>query len=109
MVLFVLRQAKNSLNLKKCTLFTDIIYFLGHFIPFGALYNALHTLEDISGRQNPTNFSTLKSFVPFSYVYWQFVPRFALISIQLNKNLAKGELWNRTEMTTDSLNALDDF
>lgn len=89
MVLFTVREADVSLNLKKCCLITDSIKFREHIIEPVAIIS-----DDVRGKclsqlQHNRNVTEQRSFLELRNPYWRFVPSYDNNAAQLAKALRK--------------------
>lgn len=80
-----------TIQLKKCSFFTDTIDYLSHVIAPNKLHVANYTIKSITVLQYPTTVSKLRSFLRLRIFYRRFVPNFAKIALPLNQKLSKGD------------------
>lgn len=71
------KQVGVTLNLKKCSFFTDNIVYLGHIIWPGRLEIALHLTEVINWLKSPTIVTALKPFLDLCSVQRPLFPDIA--------------------------------
>lgn len=82
LVLSLLKKSDVTLNLRKCTFFTNMIHYSLHF-PSGRLEVASHTTDDICDLNTPTTETKLRSCVWLYNVLRRFVPSFSYSWCQL--------------------------
>ena len=72
-VLHRLREARVTLNLEKCTWFSDEVEYLGHIVRPGQLHVHNKNLDALKHAKFPTTKTQLKSFLGMCNVYRLFV------------------------------------
>lgn len=77
--------------LKRCSIFSETITYLGHVIAPDKAHVATKTKESIKALHYPTTAPELRSFFGLCNVYQLFVSTFAKLASLLNKTLKKGE------------------
>ena len=90
-VLHRLREARVTLNLEKCTWFSDEVEYLGHIGCPGQLHVHNKSLDALKHAKFPTTKIQLKSFLGMCNVYQRFVKDFAKRAKPLNA-LTKAEI-----------------
>jgi len=83
-VLTRLREAGVTLNLEKCTWFSDEVEYLGHIVRPGQLHVHNKNVDALKHATFPTTKTQLKSFLGMCNVYRRFVKDFAKRSKPLN-------------------------
>jgi len=83
-VLHRLREAGVTLNLKKCTWFSDEVEFLGHIVRPGQLHVHNKNVDALKHAKFPTTKTQLKSFLGMCNVHRRFVKDFAKRAKPLN-------------------------
>jgi len=79
-----LREAGVTLNLEKCTWFSDEVEFLGHIVRPGQLHVDNKSVDALKDAKFPTTKTQLKSFLGICHVYRRFVKDFAKRAKPLN-------------------------
>lgn len=87
-VSLLFREAKGTLRLRKCKMFTETIDYHRLSIRPQHPEIATHTEDAINGRQTPTNITKLYLNLGLCTVSRRFVPDFALVAVPLNDKLA---------------------
>eukprot|EP00171_Calliarthron_tuberculosum_P022608 IDg22608t1 len=82
-VLDALHQAGVSLNLRKCSFFTDKIKYLGHVIRPGTLEVEEASTRCLKGLKHPKSYPELRSFLGLCNVYRRFVRGYTDIAAPL--------------------------
>lgn len=90
----LLRDARITLQLKKCSLFSKTIDCMGHVIRPRRLYIALHTTGAIKGLKTSRNVTELKWFLGLCNVFRRFVPTFGRIVSPHNDKWRKDQQIN---------------
>jgi Reverse transcriptase (RNA-dependent DNA polymerase) len=88
--LTLLGNGSLSLKLKKCHLFAETVYYLGHVIRPGRLGVAEKNTTALKTAPLPRTQTELRSFLVLCNVYRRFVPKFSAIAAPLNSFLGKG-------------------
>jgi len=83
-VLHRLREAGVTLNLEKCTWFSDEVEYLGHIVRPGQLHVHNKNVDALKHSKIPTTKTPLKSFLGMCNVYRRFVKDFAKRAKPLN-------------------------
>jgi len=83
-VLHRLREAGVTLNLKKCTWFSDEVEYLGHIVRPGQLHVHNKNVDALGHSKLPTTQTELQSFFGMCNVYQRFVKDFAERAKTLN-------------------------
>jgi len=83
-VLTQLREAGVTLNLEKCTWFSDEVEYTGHIVRPGQLHVHDKNVDALKHASFPTNKTELKSFLGMCHVYRRFVKDFAKRAKPLN-------------------------
>jgi len=83
-VLHRLREAGVTLNLEKCTWFSDEVEYLGHIVRPGQLHVHNKIVDSLKHAKFPTTKTQLKSFLGMCNVYRRFVKDFAKRAKPLN-------------------------
>ena len=91
MVFHRLREAGVTLNLEKCTWFSDEVEYLGHIVRPGQLHVHNKNVDALNHAKFPTTKTQLKSFLSMCNVYRRFVKDFAKRAEPLNA-LARVEI-----------------
>jgi len=78
------REAGVTLNLEKCTWFSDEVEYLGHIVRPGQLHVHNETVDALKHATFPTTKTQLKSFLGMCNVYRRFFKDFAKRSKPLN-------------------------
>jgi len=76
-VLHRLREAGVTLNLEKCTWFSDEVEYLGHNVRPGQLHVHNKNVDALKHAKFPTTKTQMKSFLGMCNVYQRFVKDFA--------------------------------
>jgi len=84
MVLHRMREAGVTLNLEKCTWFSDEVEFLGHIVHPGQLHVHNKNVDALKHAKFPTTKTQLKSFLGMCNVYRRLVKDFAKRAKPLN-------------------------
>lgn len=84
-ILTLLKNAEVTLKLRKCQVFTEIIDCLGNVIRPRRIEIASYTKDAITGSQEPTNITEIRSFQGLCNVFGRLVPNFARLAAPLNK------------------------
>jgi len=108
-VLTRLREAGVTLNLEKCTWFSDEVEYLGHIVRPGQLHVHNENVDALKHASFPTTKTQLKSFLRMCNVYRLFVKDFEKRAKPLNA-MTRAEVPPDLSKTTDAaLAALDDL
>jgi len=83
-VLHRLREAGVTLNLEKCTWFSDEVEYLGHIVRPGQLHVHNKNVDALKHAKFPTSKTQPKSFLSMCNVYRRFVKDFAKRAKPLN-------------------------
>jgi len=83
-VLHRLREAGVTLNLAKCTWFSDEVEYLGHIVRAGQLHVHKKNVDALKHAKFPTTKTQLKRFLGMCNVYRRFVKDFAKRAKPLN-------------------------
>jgi len=83
-VLHRLREAGATLNLEKCTWFSDEVEYLGHIVRPGQLHVHNKNVDALKHAKFPTTKTQLKSFLGMCNVHRRFVKDFAKRAKPLN-------------------------
>jgi len=100
-VLHSLREAGVTLNLEKCTLFSDEVEYLGHNVRPGQLHVHSNNVDALRHEKFPTTKTQLKSFLGMCNVYRRFVKDFAKRAKPLNA-LTRAEIPQDLPPPTDA-------
>jgi len=100
-VLHSLREAGVTLNLEKCTLFSDEVEYLGHNVRPGQLHVHSKNVDALRHEKFPITKTQLKSFLGMCNVYRRFVTDFAKRAKPLNA-LTRGEIPHDLPPPTDA-------
>ena len=108
-VLTRLREAGVTLNLEKCTWFSDEVEYLGHIVRPGQLHVHNKNFDALKHASFPTTMTQLKSFLGMCNVYRRFVKDFAKRAEPLNA-MTRAEVPPDLPKPTDAaLAAFDDL
>jgi len=108
-VLTRLREAGVTLNLEKCTWFSDEVEYLGHIVRPGQLHVHNKNVDALKHASFPTTKAQLKIFLGMCNVYRHFVKDFAKLAKPLNA-VTRAEVPPDLPKRTDAaLAAFDDL
>jgi len=108
-VLHRLREAGVTLNLEKCTWFSDEVEYLGHIVRPGQLHVHKKNVDALKHAKFPTTKTKQKSFLGMCNVYRRFVKDFAKRAKPLNA-LTRAEIPPDLPPPTDvAIAALEDL
>jgi len=83
-VLHRLREAGATLNLEKCTWFSDEVVYLGHIVRPGQLHVRNKNVDALKHAKFPTTIIQLKGFLGMCNIYRPFIKDFAKREKRLN-------------------------
>lgn len=93
-VLTLLRDARATLKLKKCSSLSETINFLGSIIRSTRLEISSHTTVAVKRLKVPRNVIDLKMVLGICSVFKRFLQNFARIASQLNNKLKEKQQFN---------------
>jgi len=91
-VLHRLREAGVTLNLEKCTWFSDEVEYLGHIVRPGQLHVHNKNVDALKHAKFPTTKTQLKSFLGMCNVYRWFVKDFDIFAAKPLNALTRAEI-----------------
>ncbi|CAH2239025.1 jg23584 [Pararge aegeria aegeria] len=93
-VLQILREAKLTLNIDKCSFLQTEVEYLGYdIISERGIRPAKRKIEAVSKYQEPTNIHELRMFLGLTNYFRKFVYNYAFVAHELTKLLKKDSPW----------------
>lgn len=92
-VFILLRQAKLTLNLRKCVFFRERIDYLGFEISREGIRPGAHKIDAVKQFPVPKNVHEVRQFVGLTSYFRKFVPNFSRIARPLTVLTKKSESW----------------
>ena len=97
---------KLRINLKKCTFHTESVQFLGYQVTPGGVNMCQDRVKAIDEWKEPTDLTSLQSFLGFCNFYRNFVRNYSELATPLTNLTRKDRAWEWTSVEQSSFDAL---
>lgn len=105
-VFIMLRNAKLTLNIEKCTFFQEEVEYLGYQISEQGIRPGVHKIEAVQKFPVPKNVHEVRQFVGLASYFRRFVKDFSIIARPLTVLTKKNEPWTFGEEQIRAFNSL---